>query len=747
MSSRVSIRKRLLIGLTAAVCVSFIGVPAQRTEEGARVVVADAAGIFKSGQTITVQQKTAFFPDALTKNSNLTDLKVIYYGAKGESFRISSVKGDMAFIQSDSWGDLWIPTWYATKEAAQSKQILPLSLQLRSSGRLYLTPGSGMQWPVTGTGTSLIAVAQWKDWYGVMIQPAKWKEDYQIYRPALMWVQGKDITSKKTVPGGLLDGNSEVSTDVVRSLTEFLFETGTSSSDVKKLLGEPQVRETSRNQEQSSKQPMILGETWRYELRDVHFTATFSPSGKLIASEWLIPATGAYEWRSAGDDYTFTYNFATVPLLKSIEADADWRNQGNLNYTFLLEANEEVLLVKGDDGGYSGMHDNSSLYALDRGTGKKLWQEDAGFGWYTAVVDKDRENVTMFSAYDPVIQKYQARVRHIKLSDGKVLWEVKPKNEFGLTMTAVQDALILREPLNLNETQNVVSVLDQETGKQRWKKTLAGEFRLLNQGTGDPYVLIEQNGRLEAYDPVTGKAVWNIKVPKKGIEDPALNSYFTGGYRYDPIAPADLTTRWMLLGNEWVLLNTRTGEREGVYPAREMERFEVLNERYLLVQRALNGKYFSGATAYESVLYDSLEEREVWTLKGRAARGVIEGERVYLTLNGIPAAVDHKTGNVIWKMDNASNDDLSHLVGSSYGILDRYLLLSLGNDLVVLNKDNGKSLGRLHNVITGNVDLREQYARNGALNITDHEVLVGTVNGVFISYDAEELKKRLDERL
>ena len=147
--------------------------------------------------------------------------------------------------------------------------------------------------------------------------------------------------------------------------------------------------------------------------------------------------------------------------------------------------------------------------------------------------------------------------------------------------------------------------------------------------------------------------------------------------------------------------------------------------------RALNGEYFSGATAYESVLYDSLEDKEMWTVRGKAARGVIEGERVYLTLNGIPAAVDIESGSIIWKMETISKagDDLSHLVGAAYGFMDSYLLVSLGSDLVVLNKEDGRSLGRLHNVITGAVDLREVYAKNGALNVTEREVLVGTVNG------------------
>lgn len=112
MSTRVSIRKRLFIGITAAACISLVGLPAQQAQEGARPVFADAAGTgsFTSGQRVTLQQRTAFFPNALSKNSHLRNLKASYYGADGESLRLHSVKGEMALIKSDSRGDLWLPT-------------------------------------------------------------------------------------------------------------------------------------------------------------------------------------------------------------------------------------------------------------------------------------------------------------------------------------------------------------------------------------------------------------------------------------------------------------------------------------------------------------------------------------------------------------------------------------------------------------------------------------------------------------
>jgi hypothetical protein len=49
-----------------------------------------------------------------------------------------------------------------------------------------------------------------------------------------------------------------------------------------------------------------------------------------------------------------------------------WKNQGNLDFTYLIGANDNVLLLKGDDGGFSGMHMASSFYALNRQTGDNL---------------------------------------------------------------------------------------------------------------------------------------------------------------------------------------------------------------------------------------------------------------------------------------------------------------------------------------------------------------------------------------
>ncbi|WP_052759527.1 outer membrane protein assembly factor BamB family protein [Paenibacillus sp. DMB20] len=293
-----------------------------------------------------------------------------------------------------------------------------------------------------------------------------------------------------------------------------------------------------------------------------------------------------------------------------------------------------------------------------------------------------------------------------------------------------------------------MSVLDSETGKERWKKALPGDYRILNHGTDDPYVLIQQNGEVKAYDPANGKVAWSFKVKGPQMEDPARDPYYTGGYRSLPLSPADGSARWMLLGREWKLVDLQSGKAKAVYPAAKGERFEVLDDRYLLVHRGTGEKEedYYGAKAYETVLYDAVEQRKAWTLKGRGTKGIMDGDTIYMALNGIPAAVDTMTGKVRWVMSTSSktNEDLSHLASSSFAVLERYLLLAHGHDLLVLGKEDGKVLGRLHDVYAGSAELRELDARNGSLNAEADELYAGTANGAFIRYDVKALEKRLD---
>nr|WP_233147171.1 PQQ-binding-like beta-propeller repeat protein [Paenibacillus selenitireducens] len=746
--NKYSFTKMLTYGMMTVVSVSLffspIAPPKQVTADSVSSSTAGSSQMFKVGDKVTLQMNTAYFPTQLTGNSNPRNLQIEYYGKKGESLKVELVAGEMVGVEDDSRGTLWIPAWYVTKESVITKSISPMTVTLKSKRSLSMTPGSNLKMWDTKSNISYTAVAQWKDWYGVLVSPSEWQQDSKIFRPALMWVQAKDIESKKTLPEGLWNENSNISSGIIRELVTYMLKDGDDSASILKLLGTPQVKEKSENLQMDAEAPIQLGEAWRYEREDAQFIATFSKSGKLKRTKWILPSdTYRRSGRTSGDDYHFTYDFVTTPIARTLKADPIWRNQGDLNFSYLIGGNKDVLLLKGDDGGFSGMHYNSSLYALNRKTSKKLWQQNAGFGGFTATMDSEHKYVTMYSAINPDIPDYEDRVRHIRVADGKIVWEVKLKKNGGYSMTAADRAIIVYDNWEPDLKNSTVTVLDTKTGVVRWKKALSGKYRILNQGVDDPYVLIQQDQELKAYHSITGKTTWSLTVKGKQLDDPTRNPYYTGGKRIEPLAQADSTTRWILLGDEWLLLNIKTGKAEAVYPAKPDELFEVLDQRYLLVQRGLDNR----AEDIVSILYDAVDQRELWTLKGKATKGVIEGSTIYLTLNGIPAAVHKETGEVLWKMrmTSTNNEDLSHLVYSSYAVLDRYLLIQYASDLFVLNKEDGSLLGRLQDVRAGSAELREQDARNGALNATEAEVYVGTANGAFVRYDAKALERLLDQ--
>lgn len=402
-----------------------------------------------------------------------------------------------------------------------------------------------------------------------------------------------------------------------------LLEEGDAASKVQQLLGTPDVRERSANLAETH-EPMRLGTTWRYELPQARFTVTFSPEGKLAAWKWMLPANGRLELnRTAGSDYRLTYDFLTMPIPSTMDVKPAWRNQGNLNYAYLIGATGDVLLVNGDDGGFSGMHYASSIYAVDRDTGKKLWQADAGFGMFGASLDASRGTAAVYTEYDPGREKYEGRIREFRLRDGKVVWEKSLPKERQIRMHAVKGAILLQQTAS-NGASGVLSVLDRATGKQRWNRALTGKQQVLETGAEDPCILLQDGSKLKALDPLSGKEKWSVQGAGAVQQDPQGNPYFGYGNLRQPLRHD--ASRWFLIGSEWMLLNTETGKVLGKYPWKPQERFEATNDsRYLLVQRSEGTGDFDHSKVKETVFYDAVLRRSLWTLPGKAANGMIDG--------------------------------------------------------------------------------------------------------------------------
>lgn len=112
------------------------------------------------------------------------------------------------------------------------------------------------------------------------------------------------------------------------------------------------------------------------------------------------------------------------------------------------------------------------MYALDRSTGKKLWQIDAGFDALQFILDPDGKHVTVSTVYNKRKKKYEQHIRRIRISDGATVWEtVRKEGEPVLRMTAARKVVVLyQEPFHSADrtVEGEISVLDAVTGKMRW---------------------------------------------------------------------------------------------------------------------------------------------------------------------------------------------------------------------------------------------------------------------------------------
>lgn len=707
----------------------------------------------RKGDSIEAQQRVPLFPKQINTKSDIHKLNLSYYGQRGDRLKVRDMKGELLQVHSDDLGEVWTPLWYWTKDAGQVVQLGDMKwITLSSKAKLALTPNSSLTWDNKVAGDSeWIAVAQWKSWVGVLANPEPWQQDGEIYQPVLLWIQKQDIASEVPLPSGIYAPSSKVSTDMIRNIASWLLVPGTDSTYVKKLLGAPQFIETSGNLQMENGKPMQLGKTWRYERPDGQFLVTFSQEGKLERTSWIIPGADGSRSIYTGLDYRYSYHFMNTPMPETLQMDPLWRQQGDLDFAYLLAATPDVLLIKGDDGGFSGMHQSSNIYAVTRADGKKLWQVEAGFGILQAEAADSGDMVTILTDYNPEAKQYENRLRQIRLSDGKVLWERKSEDQGNrVGMGLAQNSVIMLETTNTEEKDHPaqLSVFDNTTGKLKWKREVPEKAQIFNAGGQDPYVLVRDQKALNAYDPNSGQVKWMVELQGQRSDYASYDAYYPGGPRINPFEPPSFR-RWMQLGDRWVLLDLRTGNSLAEYSLTADERIEMIDERYLLVQRMTKTANHTGVNRseeqYESALYDAERGQELWTMKGRASKGTIAGDILYFLADGIPTAVRLGDGKPIWQINHttAEAENMTYFAGGGYMVMSDYLLLPYGPNLIVIDRQSGDLLGRMQNMLMGYAELRELESRNGTINRSGDELYVGTANGAIVRFSIREMEQGL----
>ncbi len=716
---------------------------------------------YKKGEQVKLGEGLPLFSGRKDHRVAIDQMKITYLTIPKEKYTLTGVQGEWMQVKNQQQDSYWLPAWYSLKQSDGITQTDPHTFTVRTGSKLYLTPDSTITWPSDqAILKSAFTVAEWKDWVGVSIAPRIWSKEWTGYHHALLWIKKRDVTGQTPVSDGWFVSEPSLPISMIRHLVDTKLNQTTTTNQVAKWLGKPDWKEQSRNLNEPG-DSMRVRQTWRYERHDAHVLLTFNNNGKLTEIRWNMPASQDNEADLRSYERMGTFSYITQvavgrSLPPTLSWKPDWVNQGDLNYTFLQAGTDDVLLMKGDDGGFSGMHYDDSYYALDRHTGKLLWRVHNGYGPAQAVLNTKRDAVTLYTSYDTDRKQYLDRVRHINLKDGKLLWEYRPQgqdkrnNDTNKKNTAddrvwlngikaARNVVIVDIPAAEGSSNGWIHVLNSSTGKRLWTKKLTTGYQLVNRNADEPYVLYQEKNQLVAADPLTGRTVWQVEAAPPAIELIENDSYFDGIHRYDPFASAPLG-RWMLLEDQWVLLDLTSGKKRSQFPARTGQQLEVLNDGMVLIRENQKGDRYGDYGDYTTSLFDPNTGKIRWTVDAKIERGLREADQLYVIRNGYPASVDYRTGETRWDTQESVGANQYSTNQGSYLIIGDRLLLPRNEDLLVMDKKDGTLLGRVHDVVMGAPEHRDRDAKNGMVNRIDDMVYVGSANGRFRVLPADLLE-------
>ncbi len=680
-----------------------------------------------------------------------------YLPAGGE-LKLFAREGDWLRAKDGTGASGWVPAWYASDAASEAEAVRAVKLTPAAGAKLYLAPGSKAAWAYDGG--PLVSNVRVGEWYAVSLATGRTMTDEYAPRPLLLWIKAGDAESKQPVNGGLLKPESGYSAEQIREMLDGLLRSGASREAVLDLLGEPLSRVDARMTfpDQPDSEGFYHwtsgGVDWRYERPDAHLIVRLSDEGRLTGVNWMLPLKRYeqqtyYSWLQTPD---FASVYRPLPLLPSLTPETDWRTVIGTDYAYLEYASEDTLIVRGDDGGFSGMHYSSMLYGLDRETGKIRWMFDAGWSAMSVIPDPSGDSLTV-SGYLPKGSSPNdaGLIARVRMNDGSLLWTYPLPQNAQTIARAVGDSIVVLTAAAESDGMGTLVALDRRTGKPRWKQQIRSlrSYDLLNgAGSGDPYVLLGQGKSLRALDPSDGRTAWSLS---------SENGTIDGGQSFasPPSSPPVLAkrdgTRWIKFDGEgWRKIDLTNGKTLVRYPLDTDGSFEDLGGGYLLVQEQepTESSKFSDSEIdrLRTKLIDASSGRELWTRGGAVANGLIDGDILYAVVDRIPSALNLKTGDLIWEARTNGlhpNRAFTHGAGS-FLIVGDHLLLPYDEDLLVFERGTGRQLGRLDGFRFGYPELRDTYSRSSLLNEADGKIYIGSASRSFAVLDKSKLNALLD---
>lgn len=397
------------------------------------------------------------------------------------------------------------------------------------------------------------------------------------------------------------------------------------------------------------------------------------------------------------------------------DLDVEWRIATELKANFYYGETDSIVFIYSHDGGISGHHMESKLYAVDKHTGQVRWQLDADYRGFSVALAEDQEQATIFTA-----NNREYHLRHIDVTDGEAIWMhhvVVPEDRQMASTMAVYGSSVLTF-IDFLEGGDEVRSYDRMSGELQWSRQSEESSRVAPSKPGDPYLLLEKADRLAALDPHTGDEVWEVAWSDEEVGQP-----FFVWLDHDA---EPLHERWIWHEGEGIYLELESGEVKHRYLAEEgaISIYDI-DDRYWLINNRL---------------IDVVEQQELWMIPGILTEPMLDGERLFIMIDGVPSAVNWQDGSIVWTLtEEKIKHPLENYAGSFIQLDDRYLAVPYQEELLVLERATGEIAYRTDQFSFDYLISLSDVSRNGLIKKSGDDLYIGSWDGSFSKLSVEEL--------
>ncbi|GBG08953.1 hypothetical protein PAT3040_03570 [Paenibacillus agaridevorans] len=661
---------------------------------------------FRIGDTVQVHAEI----DA-TRLPQGADNTVVYRAVPGHNYQLTALTEHFAQLvdirEGEGWYDAWVPVWMLTAEASSLSQQAPEQWSVAADGTpIYWQPADDAVARRMDAGERLLVVGSSGNWRAVIVEEKDLKAE-----PRVLWIKDEGTYIHEGQVNDLFD-STQASYLSARTVAYYFVREGAPQAELEKLLGLPQAVERSGNVK-STGEPMETLERWRYESETAELLIDWSPQGKVV-------------------DYTFSPREEGQPFTK--EQSLRWRTTSDLAYNFFIGRTDRALLISGEDGGFSGMHYDSNLFALDPATGRKLWQRDLGFHTDRFILSSDRRYMAVhMPPENNAEQERLGRLDVLDTSNGSNKWTLKhnlPDDTFdvsyGMAGKVVAMIYTTGDFYSPNTYRSFIEAYALRDGRKLWSRELNHPGRFIPSLIAGGKLIIEYGmdsgvpvgNEIAAYEPKNGKEVWRME----GMAAPL--SEWADHFYYEARALDDrMDQLWVKSPLAWTLVDTNTGDPLSTLPRRDDIGYEIVNDRYAIRLSTKDGAPLGYNSDVTSEWLDLGSSKTLWTMDGTLERAIVVGDAVYAWSEGTLRRLRLSDGHQYWLSKPTSRVWLQWFDGQ--------LLAASDAGVLVFDPHNGEALYRIAGTRHGGYDAMEHWRTRAQLTVLDGTLYIGSDNGFF----------------